>query len=216
MNPFLYSVYLVVLFIALTAGIINRKQLPGYFQPLYALLAVTFIVETTSLFLLMYTRVNTQPAYHLLLPATYAVHAFVYAKAFNKKTTSQYLYASAALFTILHIILSIWVQPIYVANSYAHMVADVLMVTISLSYLYHLMKERLQTPIQNIPLFWISTGNLFFYSGVFFLLGFLNYLLRTNKELASKLFTIIYLLNYIVYSLYTVGFLSVRKWRKSP
>ena len=65
------------------------------------------------------------------------------------------------------------------------------------------------------PLFWVSSGNLIFYAGVFFRMGLLNYIIKELPDLAPKLMYINSSLNYILYTLYSIGFLCTIRNRRS-
>src|SRR4051794_19480879 len=107
MNPVLYSVYLVILFIAIVAGVFNRKSLPQYFYLFIILLSVTFVVESTAFCMLIYSNRSTQPLYHFFLPFTYTMLAVIYAKTYRRKTASRILYYSIPVFLVIHLVLSL-------------------------------------------------------------------------------------------------------------
>jgi hypothetical protein len=82
-------------------------------------------------------------------------------------------------------------------------------------YLFQLIYMESEVNQLKNPRFWISTGVLFFYTGVFFLTGLINTVSKMDIILASKLFQINHILNIIYYSLITYGFICQRRLAKS-
>jgi hypothetical protein len=214
MNKILFLIYLCILFASFCCCIINRKNLPAYFRFFILFTGVTFIVESIGFYLLFYTPRQTYFLYHFYVPFEYAVLALVYSKAISKSWKKKVILISVPAFWLLHLFLSLFIQKIEGDNSYAIMVSLILIVVLSLGYYYELLQKEGSAPLFRDPLFWISTGNLIFYSGVFFLMGFLQYLAKEDLALAKKLMVINYSLNYILYSLYSIGFLCTTQNRK--
>ena len=214
MNSPLYVVYLCILLVSFVSSIVNRKNLPHPVRLFPLLLFVTFLVEATAFYFQAFRKQSVQPLYHLFLPFLYSGISYIYLKSIEAPPIFKKLILySIPAFIFVHLNLSFFVQKINAPNSYAFMLAAVLIVVWSLSYFYYLLKSKAVLQLSATPLFWISTGNIFFYSGAFFVMGSLSFLLTSNKQLASKLFVVIYVLNYFLYSLYTIGFLCTM-WTK--
>ncbi|HYF32642.1 MAG TPA: hypothetical protein VD993_16065 [Chitinophagaceae bacterium] len=79
-------------------------------------------------------------------------------------------------------------------------------------YLFETAKQDHEFEITRNPMFWISLGNLLFYSGSFFSYGFGSYLnSKGNEDMANTLLWIARILNILLYILYFIGFLCLRK-----
>ena len=211
----LFSIYLCILFASFLASLLNRKNLEDYAPLFSTLTGVTFLVESIAFYMLFFAYEKTHFLYHYFLPFSYTLIALIYRKAVTKAWIKKALSVSVPLFLGAHLFLSVFVQKIDSVNSYAIMGASFLIILSSLSYFYDLLTRTEIVKLSATPLFWISTGNIFFYSGAFFLMGFLNYLMREELGLASKLIVINYSLNYLLYSFYTIGFLCAGRLRKS-
>jgi hypothetical protein len=61
--------------------------------------------------------------------------------------------------------------------------------------------------IEQEPLFWISTGLLFYSLGDFFVEGLMNYMISHSMELAQKFYYVYYLLNILLYLSFIMAFL---------
>lgn len=77
-------------------------------------------------------------------------------------------------------------------------------------YLFEAAKHDQEFEIRTNPMFWISLGNLLFYSGSFFSYGFGSYLTSRGSDMGGTIFLIAQLLNILLYILYFIGFLCLR------
>ena len=77
-------------------------------------------------------------------------------------------------------------------------------------YLFETVKQEEEFEVTKNPMFWISLGNLLFFSGSFFSYGFGSYLeYKGNNHLADIIFWIARILNLLLYILYFIGFLCL-------
>lgn len=215
MNKILFLIHLTIVFCSFVCSIINRKNLPTFFRSFTILTGVTFIIESVGFYLLFYTTQPRQYLYHFYVPFMYSLTAYVYAKAIHTAWKKRLIVGSVPVFWVLAIYLSFFIQKTDVVNTYATMLASILIVGLSLFYYFELLQKEANQTLVRDPLFWISTANLVFYAGVFLLMGSLNYLMKEMPELSKKLMVINYLLNYVLYSFYSIGFLCTIQRRRS-
>ncbi len=215
MNKILFLIHLTIVFGSFVSSISNRKNLPGYFGLFTLLTGATFIIESIGFYLLFYTGSPRQYLYHFYVPFMYTIMAVIYSNALQTAWKKELIRWSVPGFWALSIYLTFFVQKIDLVNTYATMIVSILIVVLALFYYYDLLEKEGTQPLVHDPLFWISTSNLIFYAGVFFLMGFLNYLMKELPELSRKLMVINYSLNYVLYSFYTIGFLCTRPSRRS-
>ena len=214
MNKILFLIHLTIVFCSFVCSIINRKNLPGYFRLFTIITGVTFLIESIGFYLLFFTEHPRQYLYHFYVPFMYIIMAYIYYKAITTSWKVKLIGWSIPVFLVLAIYLTFFIQKIDVVNTYATMVVSILIIGLSLFYYFELLQKEGSYSMGRDPLFWISTGNLIFYAGVFFLMGLLNYLMREMLELSKQLMVINYGLNYVLYSFYCVGFLCTRPNRK--
>lgn len=87
------------------------------------------------------------------------------------------------------------------------LIASPLLCIWTIVYLFEVIKQDEEFEIFRNPMFWISLGNLLFFSGSFFSYGFGNYMLyKEQKETAESIFWIARILNILLYILYFIGF----------
>lgn len=80
-------------------------------------------------------------------------------------------------------------------------------------YLFEAAKDNEEVNITRNPMFWISLGNLLFYSGSFFSYGFGSFLLSKGSKQAENIYWIARILNILLYIIYFIGFLCIKKKR---
>lgn len=79
-------------------------------------------------------------------------------------------------------------------------------------YLFETVKQEEDFEVTKNPMFWISLGNLLFFSGSFFSYGFGSYLAsQGNTHMAEIIFLIARVLNILLYILYFIGFLCLKR-----
>ena len=213
MNQIFYLIYLCILFSSFVCSLVTFRYLPGALKLFTLLLGVTFVVESIGFYGLFYA----EPAlylYHFYNPFLYAIMAYVYAKVIKTSWKSKMIRFSIPGFVVLSFLLTLFVQPLHTPNTYATMISAALFVFLSLFYYYELLNNDEITNLTSKPLFWISTGNLIFYAGIFFLEGFVSYFIKHAPDLGRKLMFINYFLNFVLYTLYSLGFLSAKQNRK--
>ena len=92
-----------------------------------------------------------------------------------------------------------------------NMIVGVFICIWTILYLFESAKLNDEFEITKNPMFWISLGNLLFYSGSFFSYGFGSYMVSNgNSELGDTIFWIARILNILLYILYFIGFLCLR------
>lgn len=214
-SRFLYELYLGILAISFIASILNRKNLPSYFWLFSLLLGLTIVNESIAYYFLYYTHPVRRPffLYHFFIPVYYSLLAGVYYYYFEKPGVKKIVLYSIPVFIGVNVVLSLTLQKMDVVNTYAFMLLTVLVLSWVLYYFYELMREYKSPSLTRMPFFWINAGNLFFYPGMFFLMSFLNVLIENDPALLSILYNLINrLMNYLLYTLFTIGFLcTVRK-----
>ncbi len=214
-SQLLYEIYLGILTISFIASILNRKNLPSYYWLLSLLLGLTIVNECTAFYFLYYPQAIGRPyfLYHFFIPVYYSLLAGVYYKYFEKPVVKKLVLYSIPAFILVNVVLSTTLQKLNVVNTYSFMLLTALVLGWVLYYFYELMHEYKSPDLLRMPFFWINAGNLFFYPGMFFLMSFLNVLIENDPALLNVLYNLINrLLNYMLYTLFTIGFLcTIRK-----
>lgn len=208
-------IYLFVLTTCFGVSIFLRNILTQQFKYLLFLISITWIVEITGTSYLMNFKKPLSILFHIFQPIEYLLLALFFYKIFLNNFIKKSILLSIPIVIIVSIINSFFLQNIYQFNSYAFLFIAFLLVIWSILYFIELLNNEFSLYVWNNPNFWICTGILFFYAGSFFLMGFITIIYKYNPELASKIYIINHLLNIILYSLYTYGFICQNRIQQS-
>lgn len=201
-------IYYAIMAIALLASFrgYNRK---GYvlFIPL---LALSLTVEVLRHFY------GDLKAFRLFIPMEYTLLSLIISTFINSRT--KQLIIRASIFILVPVFIFIELYLADQSRSYKYldlMIASPFLCVWTILYLFETVKQEEEFEVTRNPMFWISLGNLLFFSGSFFSYGFGSYLAVKNKELADSVFWIARVLNILLYIFYFIGFLCLRKKRLS-
>jgi hypothetical protein len=87
-------------------------------------------------------------------------------------------------------------------------VGSVLKACMALFYFYELYKDDDSPSPLFLPMFWISVGNLFLFTTSPLIMSLRETFLAYDKDLTSKLYTILnFIPNYVLYLAYSIGLL---------
>lgn len=202
----LHISYLLLLLITVMTGINRKNNFGEEYSFLRLLLITTFIVEFIAFIMLRFYKMNTTLIFHFFYPLEFILITLFYRKSISNPFVKKIALFSVIIHPMISIYWSMYIQKIGEYNSYVSMLSAILIIFFSSFLIFELFRKKSQE-LFNIASFWISTGLLFFYAGSFFIMGILNYLLKNDKNTATQLFLINQLLNFLLYSLYIVGFL---------
>jgi hypothetical protein len=192
-------------------------QLPKLRQPLKILgciLVITLIAESFA-FQLLKKKENNLFIFHLLVPLQFIFYTMIFYFESKRRSVKRIMVASIVLVCIMSIALSLKTQGIDEYNSYVTMARHFfLVIWILLFFRRMLVEVEIPNPLHE-PMFWISTGLLFYSLGSFFIEGYMNMLIDAAPEVAKRLYFVNVLLGLFMYLLFLAAFLthtsSVRK-----
>jgi hypothetical protein len=205
----LIALYFVSVLLALMAILFTYHRHVFSVKLLAFLLIAIILVEGVGLVLKHYGY-SHRSVYKLYGPTEYIFIGYLYASHFRNQRACQIVIISIGLFLLLSITES-FLLPNYFKARFNFLLRSLLIISLVLYYFYELYTDDLVLRLQNEPLFWISVGNFFFYTGTFFVMGLVAKLEKVNFELSEKVFLINPMLNIFLYSMFTVGFLCKPK-----
>jgi hypothetical protein len=198
-------VYYGIMAIALLGSLrgYNRK---GYvlFIPLLALSLAVEILRLVYPELIRPLR--------LFIPMEYTLLSLIISTFINSRT--KRLIIRSSIFILVPIFIFIELYLADQSRSYKYldlMIASPFLCVWTILYLFETVKQEEEFEVTRNPMFWISLGNLLFFSGSFFSYGFGSYLAFKNSDLAETVFWIARILNILLYILYFIGFLCLRR-----
>jgi hypothetical protein len=107
----------------------------------------------------------------------------------------------------------LFLQGPHIFHTFTFLPGSVLMVSYILLYFYDLFLKDEEVRLIKNPMFWICTGLLFYYPGMFFVYGFFHVVSEEMAIEYGKLFILMAnIFNIILYSCFTIAFLC-RRWK---
>lgn len=213
----LFYCYLMVLLTSAVTAVGRAGDLrPSYLRHFALFLPATVLVELAGLALRRAGHVNHW-LYNLYIPLYFLFYSRLYYFVVHSPLMRRVIIWSAVVFAAAYLANLGAGQGLYTFNSYSYLLSSFLLVAWVLSYFQQVLRAGEPLSLTREPIFWISTGLLFFNLGHFLYLGLLNYLLAVNQSWARRYGTISILLNILNYSLFTVAFLcQLRRPRQTP
>lgn len=202
-----------ILSLCFLTGLICYKSFSLPTKIMYLYVSVSFITETLgyySLYISSEKKVNFL-LYNIYVPTSFLILSLFFYIIINNKNIKEIIYLLTFLLIFIHIFFIF--DSINIKFDFRLFLLSIFLLSIySILFLRQILYS--EESIYLNPHFWIVTGILFFYSGYFFLSGFINYISLKDPALARKLYTINHLLNIIYYSLVTYGFICQRRLTK--
>jgi hypothetical protein len=210
--PF-YIVVISISFFASIAGLTvkeNRRP-PFIFFPFFLVLSIA--VEYYG-WKMSQKNFNTILLYNFFSLFEFIYYLYFFTYLFNSPTIKKSILLVIVLylgFTILNIFL---LQGKNTFHSHTYVLGCILIVVASIAYFYFLFRFPETGSLTRNPFFWIATGLMFYYTCTFSLYGLENFITEKMRYYNKVLFLITDLLNILLYTLFTIGFLCKINFRK--
>jgi hypothetical protein len=151
------------------------KKRPHYVQVLSILFLLSALSDLAAqvLFRLKINPNYAGSAYDII---SFPVLTLIYFFALNRKYARVFS-INFFIFSFLSITNLLFIQGSSI-NSYSKMLCAVLIIHYAIYYFYWLIKELPTTNLYSLPMFWINSAFLVYYSGNFFLFAFTGYLVN--------------------------------------
>jgi len=215
MQAYLKVIYYLLLVAGFFLLLVRRKKLGRIsvlFTLLYAFNIITQVIYDTP----MSRHVNPFLLYHINQFISATIFHIYYYMLLTQPIFRKVIVAGYVLFSTYFVFHFILVPENIVTLDFTDFALEGLLVCIYVVFfLTELYKSNIIVILQKNPDVIISIGNLIFFSGCMFVMGFSNYLKNNNSELYSKVVYINYVLNILLYSLYFKAFLCNWKMKQS-
>lgn len=149
----------------------------------------------------------------------FSTSEFVFYIFFFRFLLTNYKIKKMALFSaLIYLVTALWniffYQGTGTFHTYTYVVGCILVVIFSVVYFYYLLRLPEKISLTKNPYFWIVTGLIFFHTCAFSLIGLSN-IITEKMGLYNNLLTYISdILNSLLYTLFTIGFLCQINLRK--
>lgn len=185
-------------------GLLTYKKLDDEGKKILIFFGVFLLIDF-SIGWLAHHMINNMPLFNLGCLLEFSFYAYLFASNIKNRRWQKGIYYSIGFYVIFTIFAILFIRSIYQFNSETRVIESFLLVFFSLLYFSELSKsltaEKLN--ILKIPMFWISIGILFYFSGNFFL--FLFY--REISQISRTLWSLHSVVNIITNSIFMISFL---------
>ena len=196
-----YSIYLLCLVASFKA---SSKNLPGLI--FLRLILVSGLIVEGIVEVLQYFKLNENWPYYAYIPLEYIFMCFYLAANTYKQVLKRIILYSIIPYLLTAFILTATKYKFEFFPAYIYNMNCFLSVIWLVMMLMNLEVVNHHSPLK-IPAFWIFTGFLIFYAGIFFFNGAYNYFLKNDPFVADQLRNYINTgLNNLLYSVLTYAF----------
>lgn len=152
---------------------------------------------------------NTRLYKWLVVPALFIMYHTVFYTILKKKVIRKSVIISGAVFIAIALFENVfWNQKHYYSLSLSISIGCISVLTYTLLYFFQLLKSDSLLHFKKLMPFWFCIGLLIFYLGGFPYLTFFNSMaISHNKDIVQAYRWIFIILNYIMYLLFTLGFI---------
>jgi hypothetical protein len=206
--PLHISFYLYILAAAILSGslLLTRLQPPmvKWFVPF---LALTLIIELTGL---ITSRMNLRNLwmFNLFTCLEFLFYSYFYSRILINPKWVRVIRICMVVYPILFLVNIFWIEGFLKFHTITYRIGSVMVVTWCYLYFRQLMRAPGYQSIFRDPVFWISTGLLFFYTGFFFYMSAGYILLYVPLSISRIVWNAISdTLNTLLYTSYLIAFL---------
>lgn len=206
-------IYLNVVAITFLISIIEGRRHDFSIRILSALLGIIMVVELSGIYTNKH-NISNQWMFRIYSTVEYLFLGYLYISHLTNPTAKNVILASMLIFCGLSVMDALITGNINQSPTTIYTIEWTLILLLVLIYFFELYRSEQLISLTTQPLFWISVGNFIFYAGTFFIMGLIHTIKQKDKALAQQIFLLNPILNIIMYSFWSIGFLCKRLFLK--
>lgn len=184
--------------------VIRWKQFDPVQRLISVIVILTFLNEGTT-WLLLHLDENNLWVYHFYTPMTFIVMGLVYGRVLKPLVNIRVIYLGILLFVIFGIINSLFIQNLIEFNSNAVRLSSILYVVFSILYFFRLLRFPMDISLTKVPMFWLNTGVLVYYSGTLILFLVVDSVISRESDLFIASWVLNALFNIVLLGFYSIA-----------
>ena len=223
MHKEIYYIYIIPLLISAISSLrAFRQKWPLSYRWFSIFLFTTLFVEVFAILWKDYLYLHKTPywnyskqnvwLYNIFFLPQYIFYVLFYYSVLKLKLVRKAIRIILPLFIIFGIYNITMLQGLYVTDNYTLVVCCLLVIWLSGSYFYQLLKQKRLVVLQHEPLVWISSGAFLFHMGCLPFFVWFNTLVMASISKAFSFLGIAVVLNSVMYSSYSIAFLWNKKF----
>ena len=199
--------------IIVSFGYYKRLQ-PRWLQSFAWYLLFILIVQFVAYFYSHYTKKSNHFIINTIDAVGFLFYFLIFFKTFHKPKPKRIIIIMAFVFILFFLYHIFWGAGFFVYDSTSYSAGSIFIIICCLVYFYSLFQSELNLNYFRMPMFWISTGLLFFFVGSSIYGSLLPYIVNHNLDPHGNFFkAIMVTLNLLLYGLFAYGFLSNQIWK---
>jgi hypothetical protein len=210
------SFYLYILAAAIIAGsVLLRRLRPAVLKWFVPFLTLTLIVEITGL---ITSRMNLKNLwmFNFFTCLEFLFYSYFYSKVLENPKWVRIIRVCMVIYPVLFLANIFWIEGFLRFHTITYRIGSVMIVTWCYLYFRQLMGSPGYISVFRNPVFWISTGLLFFYTGFFFYMSAGYILLYAQLSISRIVWNAISdTLNTLLYTSYLIAFLCQATKKKT-
>ena len=190
-----------------------RKGIPVYLKLFIPFLLITLIVEVIG-WRLYNENINTAFLFNPFTAFEFEFYLYILYNIIRTKRAKRVILFILFIYPVLALSnIYFFIQP-GTFHSISYSLGCLLIAGVCIYYFYELFHLPSSMNLVREPAFWICTALLFYYICSFPLYGLASFLYTASSIILQNLRTILWTMNVLLYTLFTVGFLCVIRSRK--
>jgi hypothetical protein len=212
MHLILIDIYLIVVGLTFLCSLVSfRLHNPFHLRLFSFFLGITVLAELiANFFLKPFHLASNFPVYNVFMLIEYPILAFYFKQIVISKSTKRIIWFFITLYPLFWILMFLFVYKLSEWCSYGIMFGDFFLIIFSVRYLYELFTSERLVSFGKHAEFWIAVGIIFYSCCELPITGILNFLTRdwrSNYNTILNLFSILQVLNIVMYSIFIYAFL---------
>lgn len=202
---FIIQYSFLIISLPLVIGLMRRKYLRQESLIIFYYILNGILFEAISRTMTHFHVKNNLPFFHIYTIIEFFIISWFYWLVFKDYFSKLLIPIVFFTFFIFSLIDSFVFHNVFTFNSYAKSLECIIIVVLSVLYLYKTFNEFQEKDPSDTPVFWINAGFLFYFSGCLFLFTFSNYMLTQGKAMAIVTWALHAFFAILMYSLISVG-----------
>lgn len=211
MNIPIWIIFEVVCFLA-SLTLFFQKSLSIYLKCFPFFLLLTIIVEIIGIVMFRQGKSNIL-LYNLFAVLTIDFYLFIIRSLIRSLVFRRVIFVTLIIYPILSVVNIAFFQ-IGAFHSITYSLGCLFIVAACIMYFFELFQLKYAINLLKEPAFWICSALLFFFTCTLPFFGMTNFLFRVSPVIIQNLGAIMNIINFLLYSLFTIAFLCRLKLKK--
>lgn len=190
--------------LCIVTGLFRLKKLGKLQKLLLLVLLVTGVSEVVSE-LLWRQRSNNFPVFHVYAILEFCVLAMIYRSTFENQAIKRTIKRGVFTFMAFGIVNALFFQSVFDPNTNVTTVSSVLLIGLSVSFLFRVLNDMRYDRLEKSAMFWINIGVLVYFSSSFALFTFGEQLVPFSIESTINIWTLHIFFNVLHYIAFCIA-----------